>query len=808
MGLESELPALARRLRDELARRATDRAMRRLGIGDDARGNLSSAIKLYGPAGEGGFPTELIPLGASMWSGFILTPFAEQQMEGWVLPFWLRRQTQPSSESFIPHGHVWVYPNSTHRNWTGVGLCGYRNEGMVDPRGLVTPWAWGPSVDVWVVSGDRLACPSELDSVEQRLIDDVPLVETGFEALGLRCSLTTFVAQLDEMPVLLSMAELENPGERASECGLVVSARPYHNESIRAVNRMAWRPGDRCFEADGDILVYLPEQPDEVMLSDYLHGDVALQLRDPRRERLASETLTVEEPYGLATGAAIYRGELQPGAVMTVVFACPLSHGIRPSFAKMLPAGRSAEVVTDRLDVQRQYWSELTGEGMRVSVPEDRYQKAFDVNKAFMLLLYDGQSITPGVSTYHMMWFRDAAYMVPALERMGHTQKARSILATYGDRQTPEGFFRSHNAEWDSNGQAIWTLVNHFRMTGDTDFLKDCYPAIAKGARWIDSMRQTDLEPDDPRRGLMPPGISAEHFGMNDCYYWDDLWSVAGLKAAAIAATELGLASDAAYMERVAGDIWRDLESSWEAVSRRLGREVMPISPSRDVDAASVGCLAAVYPLRLIAPDHALMANTVEALVERCFYRDTHYHRVMHCGINPYLSLHVAQYYLALRNRYALTIFESLMSMATSTFTFPEAINPLTGGGSYGDGHDGWAAGDIFNFARNLMVMEEGDRLAVLALPKREWFEPGRGVEVEGAPTYFGEVAYRARAGEDRVELELDCSFRKAPASVEVGLPYPVLSCEVDGKGVAVSEGALAVSIPPSARRATIRISR
>jgi hypothetical protein len=808
MGLASELSEITGRLRARARDRLVSRAQSRLAIGDDARRNISSLLKLYGPAGEGGFPTELVPVGASMWSGFMFTPFAQQQMEGWVLPFWLRRQTLPSSESFIPHSHVWFYSNAAHRNWTGIGLCGYRNEGMVDPRGLVTPWPWGPSVDAWILSGTELICPSELDSVEQRLIDDRPLVETRFDAAGLSCTWTTFVAQLEGIPVVLSIVEVANRKEDPSEAALVLSVRPYHNESMRAVNNIRYFPGDRCFKTDGDLLVYLADEPDQVLLSDYIHGDVALQLREPERERLPASALEVDEPFGLATGAAVYRRSIEPGGALEVVFACPMTAGIRPSFARMLPEGRSLETAREGLAEQRLYWSELAGEGMSIEVPDERYSKAFDVNKTFLLLLYDGQAITPGVSTYHMMWFRDAAYLVPALERMGHADKARSILVTYEDRQTPEGFFRSHNAEWDSNGQAIWTLVNHYRMTGDRDFLTQVYPSIFKGARWIDDLRQKGLPVDDPRHGLMPAGISAEHFGINDCYYWDDLWSVAGLRAAALAARELGRESDASYLVGVASEMWRSLEASWRAVARRLGREVMPIAPSRDVDAASVGTVAAVYPLDLMPPERPLIANTVAEIVRKCFYRDTHYHGIMHCGINPYLSLHVAQYYLRLRDPYALTIFESLWSMRTSTNTYPEAINPLTGGGSYGDGHDGWAAGDIFNFVRNLFVLEEGDRLALLPLPRADWFDEGARIEVKCAPTYFGEISYTAEAGRDRAEYELSAAFVHRPESIELGTPFPVVSCKADGRSIDVVEGATSVKVPADAKRVLVEVER
>ncbi|MCJ7744676.1 MAG: hypothetical protein MUP40_00100 [Actinobacteria bacterium] len=808
MSATGESPGPFKWLTGKLKSAAVEKAIKKFSIPEDAVRNARSFKNLYGEAAPGDFPTELLILGSSMWSGFALTTFAQQQMLGWILPYWLRMQSEPSSPSFVPHGHAWAKANLTHRNWTGVGLCGFPNEGTVDPRGLITPWFFSPSVDLWVLSGGKLTCPSELESVEQRLVDDLPIVQTRFEASGLTCTWTTFVAPLDGMPVVLSLAELENPGGKAKEASLAISARPYNNECIEAINSLVYGRSERCFKTDGNLLAYFPEEPDEVMLSDYTHGDVSTLLVDKARDTLPAGTHEVDEPFGLATGAAIYKMKVPAGGKTSVSFACPLMAGVRMRFGRLLPPGDSESIVRKHLEDARKNWKETVYEGMRVKVPEDRYQKAFDLDKAFLLLLFDGQVITPGVSTYHMMWFRDAAYLVPALERMGHADKARRILLTYPDRQQEDGRFRSQGGEWDSNGQAMWTLVNHWRMTGDDDFLKDIYLSLIKGARWIDMMRQKDLPADDPRRGLLPPGISAEHFGMNDTYYWDDLWSVGGLRAAADAARHLGSSGDAGYMDVVADELMRDLEASWEKVRARLGRALMPIAPFRDVDAGAIGALAAVYPLDIIPPEEEIMANTVGEIVKRCFWRDTHYHGIMHCGINPDMSIPVAMYYLRRRDPYALTIFESLWSMATDTYTFPEAINPLTGGGAYGDGHDGWSAGDIFNFVRNLFVLEEGDKLALLPLGKKEWFRDGDRIEVEGAVTLFGDISYSVASDKEKVVFSLAADFRDPPEAIELNVPYPVVSCEVDGKKAKAPSDGGAALISPKAKKIVLGIKR
>lgn len=797
------LADLFKRFKSSASRAAVDAAAGRVGAPRSAVRNLESFLKLSGNAASG-FPTEMLGLGMEMWSGFILTPFAEQQMAGWVFPYWLDRQRTPSSASFIPHGHFWLECNMTHRNWTGIGLCGHPDEALVDPRGLITPWPFAPSVDVWLMAGGELAGPSTSEDVRQSLDGPFPIVRTRFAGQGLECTMTAFVAPLDTVPVALSVCEVTNVECEAQTPSLVISVRPYNTETVCAINDLEYDPAVRIFTADENELLYLGRTPSEVLLSDYEHGDVALLLKDARRERLPAGTLEVKEPFGLATGAAVFRLEAPVGGTETVVFACPLSAGTHPGLSRLLPEDRAVQTAAEALSGRREYWRALSSEGMRISLPDAVCQETFEVNRSYLLLLFDGRSITPGVSTYHMMWFRDAAYLLSALERIGHADKVRDVLSTYPDRQTADGFFRSHQGEWDSNGQAMCALVNHYRMTGDREFAMEVYPSLMKGARWIDARLRRDLPEGNPGRGLMPPGISAEHFGTGAVYYWDDLWSVGGLRAAAGVAADLGFSEDSRYLERVASEIWDALEASWAIAGKRLGRAVMPVGPGRDLDSAAIGNVAAVYPLDLMDAGRPLIADTLREIREKCFYGDVFFHAIMHCGLNAYLSLQIAQYCLRLRDPYALTIFNALLSMATPTFTFPEAINPLTGGGAYGDGHHGWAVSEFLSFIRNMLLVEEGRTLALLAVSKPEWLEAGRRIVVERAPSFFGEVSYRVEASPGAVVFDLPGSFERPPDAVELNLPFPITSCEADGRAIPLAQGARRVAVPPETARAVL----
>jgi hypothetical protein len=108
--------------------------------------------------------------------------------------------------------------------------------------------------------------------------------------------------------------------------------------------------------------------------------------------------------------------------------------------------------------------------------------------------------------------------------------RVQGIIERFPARQGLDGYFKSQQGDWDSNGQVLWLMEQFCRITG-RGLNDDLVSALRKGGEWILEKRL----PDDglsPHAGLMPAGFSAEHLGHNDYYFWDDFWSVAGLTAA------------------------------------------------------------------------------------------------------------------------------------------------------------------------------------------------------------------------------------------------------------------------------------
>src|SRR5205823_1477845 len=216
------------------------RAMGRLRISDDIIRHLSTFQRL-GETVEVQLPTEVLPVGARTVLRALRTRAAAQLGPDWVWPFWLERQLDPRSSAFVPRGHLPTLANLTNRNWTMVGNLGSPWEAIVDPRGLVTPWYDGWSLDWWVESRDGWHMPSRDDGIDQRLVDGTPVVETTVEVPGGHAAQRVYAVRTGAADgrtgTELLVVELENRSPDALVLALAV--RPYNPEGLAVVERIA-----------------------------------------------------------------------------------------------------------------------------------------------------------------------------------------------------------------------------------------------------------------------------------------------------------------------------------------------------------------------------------------------------------------------------------------------------------------------------------------------------------------------------------------------------------------------------------------
>ncbi|MBF0217637.1 MAG: hypothetical protein HQL30_11675 [Candidatus Omnitrophica bacterium] len=692
-------------------------------------------------------PTELIRSGVIFHARGLMNSLAIQHNLDWIWPYWVECQYDPLNDAFIPRSFSLTQINLTHRNWTALGVPGGTEFPLVDPRGLVTPFYDSWSIDVWIVSeeGEHLI-PSRVPNVSQKMAldDNISVITVSkVDQLKLRSEAEAIG------PVRELFCRVKVTASAAKEAKLVVSIRPYNPEGVSFVNNITLLEDCPGWRVNREKRVSLDKPPEKYVFSSYQEGDVYSSLSTAEKEK------GVTCKVGLASSAALYR--LEAGRDEEIIISVPLSrdesnNGAGPSYEG---TARSA-------------WKESLQGASRLQIPDDRFQFLYEA-ALYTMVLHSPREVYPGPYIYRRFWFRDAAFILFGLLCAGIKGRVLRALDCFRARQTAQGYFLSQEGEWDSNGEALWIMRRYCEMTGDVP-PREWKESIVKAAKWIEKKRLS-VKLESPHAGLLPSGFSAEHLGPNDFYYWDDFWGVAGLKAAAYLCAAYKEDDLAARFEREAEVLTASIEKSLGKVALRLKRPAMPASPYRRMDTGAVGSLAAGYPLRVFGPDDPRILDTAGYLMENCLVSGGFFHDMTHSGINPYLTLHLAETLLRAGDPGYLGLMKAVADLASPTGQWPESVHPRTGGGCMGDGQHVWAAAEWVLMLRNCFVREEGDGLILCSGIPVDWLEKGQAMSFGPGPTCYGDIRISIKPEGKTIIVDWNGLWSGKEPPIEIRMP-------------------------------------
>lgn len=704
---------------------------------------LSRLHRLAQPA-EVLAPTELLRMGAVLHARGLMNSQVIQHNLDWVWPFWIERQYDPRDPAFVPRAFSLTHINLTHRNWTAIGLPDVPLFPLVDPRGLVTPLFDGWSLEGWLFTADgRRLLPSRALHVTQRLLLDGTLaVETRCTQDDLQLTSRAEVIGRASRP----LCRLVLTGEAATPGWLVATLRPYNPEGVSFIHHIEPRHHQRGWVIEGRAAVSFDQVPERLLASHYLDGDVFRHLpKDPAPDHARSAA-------GLATAAALF--PLTAGRAHQVTLTVPLAAPRRRRRHTPLMAAAST-------------WPESLRGASQAQLPTPQLQFLYDAALR-SLILHAPDDVFPGPFTYKRFWFRDAAFILQALLCCGLKERVAHALARYPTRQTPTGYFRSQDGEWDANGEALWILAQFSRLTGEAP-----PPAwrtmVCRGADWI-RRKRVPASASAPHAGLLPAGFSAEHLGPNDYYYWDDFWAVAGLRAAATL-LEAWQDPQAAAYHREAEALRGSIERSLRHVAERIGMGAIPASPYRRLDAGAIGSLVGSYPLQVLTPDDPRLLATVRYLLDNELLDGAFFQEISHSGMNPYLTLHLAQVLLRAGDARAEALMQRVAALASPTGQWPEAVHPRTGGGCMGDGQHVWASAEWVLMVRHCFVREEENTLVLGSGLWPSWRQARQPLAFGPTLTPFGPVRVQLTPAEGGWHLSWQGQWRGAAPRIDVRVP-------------------------------------
>jgi len=412
-------------------------------------------------------PLELLRAGVLFHARGLMNTGAIQHNLDWVWPYWVERQFDPHDDAFIPRAFSITHVNLTHRNWTAVGLPDCDWLPLVDPRGLLTPYWDGWSIDGWVITDDgRELLPSQAPAASQRLElceeSGVAVVtESARDRLSLHSRVSMQAVQVFGQASSAIcrqhlVAKSNAPG------WLVISLRPSNPEGVHFVHELGLTPDELAWSIEGVRAVEFGSRVERHRASKYRKGDVRTWLLDGAEQR------HMVCDVGMATAAAMFR--LEPDLPREVNVSVPFNAALE----------RAPETTKHHVFPS---WPQALRGHCRLQIPDRQFQFLYDAALR-TLVLHSPADVYPGPYTYKRFWYRDAAFILHAMLCAGLTDRVGRSLDRFPLRQTHGGYYRSQEGEWDANGEALWILRRYLDLTG-IEAPVSWRQSITRGAKWI-----------------------------------------------------------------------------------------------------------------------------------------------------------------------------------------------------------------------------------------------------------------------------------------------------------------------------------
>jgi hypothetical protein len=663
------------------------------------------------------------------------------------------------------------HPRWLHREqtmWTPIGTSNGDHCALMNEDGMVEVGEGTFSIEPMLWVNGRLFTWADVTPRQELLNGWMPVPSVIWETAEWRLRIQ---AEATVSGVLRVRYRFEGLADQALPTRLFVLLRPFQVTppwqsfrnlgGVSPIRELAWRDGVVCVN---DTLQLAPSlEPagfgalrfDEGFMADHLAAGAV---------PVNSE---VKDSFGFATGALCFDLPSAGQGSCEHVVSCMPSAAPRSSdegafdWEAKIPAGQ---------------WA---GGGWAT----DAISAALTAT-AHILVTRCGPALQPGPRRYTRSWIRDGAMMGAALLRMGRRDEVLEFIRWYAPHQRADGFVPCcvdrQGTDWlvehDSHGQLLALIADYHRFTSDRQFLEEMWPFVDKAVGCIEGLLGSD--------GLMPISVSHEGYLAQPVHsYWDDFWTLRGLRDAVDMARAAGQELSAQHWTALCARFASSLFTSIEATRAQRRLDFIPGS----IEWADFDPTATANAIYLLDVPDGLDRKALEHTFDKYLadWRSKRSGAVESANYTPYeIRIIGALVHLGRRDA-ALELLRFFLTdrRPPPWHQWPEiAWRDRKAPAHVGDLPHTWIAGEYVLAVRSLFAYErETDRSLVLAAGLApEWLE-GSGVRVNRMPTPYGSLSYSLRRIDSRtLRFEIAAGI-EARMVLRPPLAAPLRSVTVNG---------------------------
>jgi len=433
------------------------------------------------------------------------------------------------------------------------------------------------------------------------------------------------------------------------------------------------------------------------------------------------------------------------------------------------------------------FWEAVLKQGTRFEVPDARVNDAYRAWIAYSLLNVDKVKGVyephDGAGFYEEIYGYSATLYCIALDMYGMHRKAELYLRSLLHFQQPDGLY-TQNFGLPDQGALLLALAEHYNLTGDRAWLQRVAKNVVSACEWI--ARQRGLAPKTGvTRGLIKFRAYCD-YPEQAFDYMGDTYCCVGLEKAASALKAIGIDDDARRFALEAERYRADILASMDAAAvRKADLTALPMEPdthrllkdNRYTGGEYYGLVASCVLENEFLPADDKRARWITDLIEQ--------KRGLIAGLSrfgPGGVDHAYTYGYLLTQlkrgdaRKVLLGFHAMLAygMTRETYSGVECTTIVSGANSWTLPHL-YSCTQQLRLLRNMLLREDGDSLLIGDAIPRAWLSDGRKVEVQSAPTHFGDVSFRitSEVKDGRIQVRLSPPDRAVPGRIRITLRHP-----------------------------------
>ena len=368
-----------------------------------------------------------------------------------------------------------------------------------------------------------------------------------------------------------------------------------------------------------------------------------------------------------------------------------------------------------------------------------------------------------GPTVYRGTWFIDGTFLLEAARYLGYDKDAQDGLLAMWDLQNADGSFfaGAGNSHWKDTAAAVWSLMRQAELSQNWDTFDELYPDAHKAMMYLKGLRDKTLKDGtaNGKYGLLPKGFGDSGIGGVRSELTNSLWTLMTIRAFSKTAdrfflpkrTELrqfSMEMRVAFIGAQRAEMRQD-PAGFSYLPMLMADDPQWSNPDEKKrprpQAAQIYLSQGIYPGLQFTKDDAVVKGHL-ALMSSIMKEDVPAETgwLGADSVWPYNAPVAAQAALwAGEPELARRMFDGFLNHASPLFAWREEQS-LRGSTPYrviGDMPHNWASAEYIRFLRHMMVLEEEDRLTLLAGIMEQDLAPAKPMSVICTPTRWGRVS-------------------------------------------------------------------